>query len=213
MRLLVTAGPTREYLDAVRFLSNASTGRMGFAVARAAAAAGHRVALVAGPVGLSTPPGVDRVDVVSALEMREAVLRRFDACDAVVKAAAVCDYRPAEILPGKMKKDDTPRTLALVPNPDILAELGRRKRRQVLIGFALEATLDRSEAHRKLVGKNLDAIVLNAASAMGAERTTVEILTRDGRIERLADRGKDEVARRIVVLAEELVAGGGEAPR
>jgi len=202
MRLLVTAGPTREYLDAVRFLSNPSSGRMGFAVARAAVEAGHGVTLITGPVSLPTPPGVERVDVVSALEMRAAVLARFEACDGVVMAAAVADFRPAETHDDKIKKTGQGHTLhlRLVRNPDILAELGRRKGDRLLVGFALETTLDRREARRKIQTKRLDAIVLNTTGAFAAERSTVEILTAGGRRLALADATKAQIAERLVAL-------------
>ena len=200
MRIIVTAGPTREFLDDVRFLSNASSGRMGFAVAAAAVRAGHDVTLIAGPVSLPTPEGAERVDVVTADQMRREALARFDACDALVKAAAVCDYRPAERQPGKIKKDGRELLLRLAPNPDILAELGRRKAHRLLVGFALEPTLRRQEALRKLRTKGLDAIVLNSTSALGAEKSTVEIITKAGEPLVLQNMSKAEIAERLVAL-------------
>ena len=134
--ILVTAGPTREYLDDVRFLANGSTGRMGFAIASAAAAAGHRVTLVLGPVEASPPAGVDVVHVVAALEMQAEAERHFDACDILIAAAAVADYRPAQRLAGKPPKGGSLH-LELVPNPDIVA------------GLALDL---RSRGHRNLLG-------------------------------------------------------------
>lgn len=204
MRIIVTAGPTREFLDDVRFLSNPSSGRMGFAVAEAAAQAGHRVTLVAGPVSLPTPAGVERVDVVSAVRMREAVVERFDACDALVMAAAVCDYRPARRHKGKIRKTDEDLVLRLRRNPDILAELGGRKGGRILMGFALEADLDRRSALRKLTSKNLDAIVLNTVRAFGAGRSTVEIITSSGESSTLRDAAKEDIARRLVSLLQEM---------
>ena len=207
MKVIVTAGPTREFLDAVRFLSNPSSGRMGFAVAEAAAQAGHEVTLVAGPVDLPTPEGVGRVDVVSARDMHREVTARFDDCDAVVMVAAVADYRPEHVQSGKIKKrrddaDGDTLTLTLVRNPDILAELGARKRGQVLIGFALETTLDQDEARRKLEDKRLDAIVLNTTDAFGSGRSAAAIITaRDTRVG--VDAPKAELAKRIVELLEE----------
>ena len=177
MHLVVTAGPTREYLDPVRFLSNGSSGLTGFLAAEAAAARGHRVTLVTGPVALEPPAGVEVVRVVSAEEMYRAVTSVFPTADAVVMTAAVCDYRPARVSPHKVKKSPGSRALTLVRTPDILAELGRRKQPgQVLIGFALEDRRPRAAARDKLRRKNLDAIVLNSPAALGSERNRVQVL-------------------------------------
>jgi phosphopantothenoylcysteine decarboxylase/phosphopantothenate--cysteine ligase len=206
MRILVTAGPTREYLDDVRFISNPSSGRMGFAVAEAAVLAGHEVTLVAGPVNRTAPRGVARIDVTSTEEMRRAVREHFDASDAVVMAAAPSDYRPAERRPGKIKKGAEELALRLVRNPDILAELGREKKRKILIGFALESPVDRGEALRKLREKNLDAIVLNSPQAFGAEKNSVEIITAAGESVVLSDADKREIGKRLVKLVESLAS-------
>lgn len=206
MRMLVTAGPTREYLDDARFISNPSSGRMGFAVAQAAVAAGHEVILIAGPVNLPSPRNVARIDVTSAEDMRRAVREQFDRCDAVVMAAAPCDYRPAERRAGKIKKGADEILLRLVRNPDILAELGPAKRDRVLVGFALESPLDRSEALRKLRDKNLDAIVLNSPEAFGADATSVEIITARGASAALSNQPKREIARHLVKLVESLAS-------
>lgn len=138
LRLLVSAGPTREYLDPVRFLSNPSSGRMGYAVAEAARDRGAEVVLVSGPTALPDPWGVEVVRVESALEMRKALLDRYPWAQAVVMAAAVADYRPAETLKDKEPKAEAEKLLRLVPNPDILRELGERKEGRVLVGFAME---------------------------------------------------------------------------
>lgn len=165
-RVLVTAGGTREPLDPVRYLGNRSSGKMGHAIARAAASRGARVVVVTTAPG-TAPPGVEVVPVETALEMHDAVLARFDDQDVVVMSAAVADYRPAEAHAAKRKKDGDAWTVTLVPNPDILAELGRRKRHQVLVGFAAE-TGDPVEAARgKLVRKNADLIVANDVSVPG----------------------------------------------
>ncbi len=165
-RVLVTAGGTREPLDPVRYLGNRSSGKMGHAIARAAASRGARVVLVTTAPG-TAPAGVEVVAVETALDMHEAVLARFDDQDVIVMAAAVADYRPAEAHAAKRKKDGDAWTVTLVPNPDILAELGRRKRHQVLVGFAAE-TGDPVEAARgKLVRKNADLIVANDVSVPG----------------------------------------------
>lgn len=207
MRFLVSAGPTREFVDPVRFLSNRSTGKMGFAVAGAAAAAGHEAVLVAGPVALDTPAGVRRIDVVSARDMLAALERELDAADALVMAAAVADWRPAESAPLKLKKSAMAPCIPLVPNPDILKTLAPRKGNRVFIGFAAETGAPEEEAARKLAAKGLDFICANDVTAPGAgfgtETNIVTIIGRDGFRDALPLMAKTEVARRIVELAEE----------
>ncbi len=182
--ILVTAGGTREPLDPVRYLGNRSTGKMGFAVAAAAQARGAHVTLVAGPGSLPVPDGVDCIRVETALEMREAVLRAFDAADAVIKAAAVADYRPKERAGQKIKKQEGSLTLELVRNPDILRELGEKKTHQLLVGFAAETEHVLDYARGKLEKKNLDFIVANDVSrkdaGFSADTNCVTILARDG---------------------------------
>lgn len=210
-RVVVTAGPTREYVDPVRYLSNESSGRMGFAVARVAAARGHRVTLVAGPVHLSTPPDVRRIDVVSAREMLAATRKAFLAADALVMAAAVADYRPRRRLAGKWRAKDErggSAVLELVENPDILATLGRIKARgragdpRLVIGFALETGQGERRAQAKLRRKNADHVVLNDDSALNAARASVTILDADGGVRRLRRQGKDSIAEALVDLLE-----------
>jgi phosphopantothenoylcysteine decarboxylase/phosphopantothenate--cysteine ligase len=207
MRILVTAGPTREYIDPVRFLSNDSSGRMGFAIARAARRRGHEVVLVAGPTPLRDPKGVETVRVVSARDMAREANRRFEACDCAVLAAAVADFRPRRRSSRKLKKEEISDSIPLVRNPDIAAGLGRRKGKRLLVGFALETDRGRDNALRKLHGKNLDLVVLNSPAVIGAERGTVEILGSDGMLARMADRSKTAIARRIVALAEAYAPG------
>ncbi|MFW6158600.1 MAG: phosphopantothenoylcysteine decarboxylase [Planctomycetota bacterium] len=210
MRILITAGPTREYLDDVRFLSNASTGRMGCALARAAVAAGHRVVLVHGPLACRPPACDEVVPVVSAADMRREVVARVAEADAVVMAAAVADYRPAERAPGKRKKTDGPLMLRLEPTPDIAAEIGRQKGDRVHVGFALESSNARANARRKLREKHFDLIVLNSPAAIGAERSDVELLFASGETEALAGR-KDEIAARIIAAIDDLNERKGHA--
>ena len=210
MHFIVTAGPTREYLDPVRFLSNPSTGRMGFAVARAARAAGHDVTLVAGPVALRTPRGVRRVDVVSARDMLAAVrgaIRAEKGRAALVMTAAVADWRPAVRSARKLKKAQMDGVLKLVPNPDILKTLERTlarrdKDRLVRVGFAAETGDPTAEAARKCREKGLDFVVANdvsrADSGFGTDTNRVDFVFPDGRAERLPLMSKDAVARRIV---------------
>ena len=206
MRVLVTAGATREFLDDVRYLSSPSSGRMGFAVAEAFAAAGHEVTLITGPTHLVTPEEIACVHVVSAREMHRAVMDRVDAVDVVVMTAAVADYRPAAPVVGKRKRTGEEWVLALVENPDILKEIGSRKGGRILVGFAVESDHPRRGALDKLKKKNLDLIVLNAPSAFGAEVTSVEIIDRSENVTTLRDVPKREVAehilRRVEVLYE-----------
>ncbi len=197
MRFLITAGPTREHLDPVRYLSNRSSGKMGYALAAAAQAHGP-VTLVSGPVSLAAPTGVELVPVVSAAEMAEAVFRRYAAADVVIMAAAVCDFRPRQVAGHKLKKQAVELTLELEPTTDILAELGRRKTRQVLVGFAVETNDVETYALDKLRRKSLDLIVANEVSAFDAETNAVVILAADGSRERLPELPKRDVAAAIL---------------
>ncbi len=200
--VLVTAGPTREALDPVRFLSNHSTGTMGFALAEAAALRGARVTLVSGPTTLPTPPGVERVDVVSAGDMHTAVQAHREA-DLVIMAAAVADFTPATTSAAKIKKSGAAMTLHLRPTPDILAALGREKRAgQILVGFALETDDGPANARRKLEKKNLDWIVLNnpreAGAGFGPGTNRVTLIRRDGHSEALPTMPKRDVAEALL---------------
>ncbi len=231
MRFIVTAGPTREHLDPVRFLSNPSTGRMGFAVARAARAAGHDVTLIAGPVALRTPPGVRRVDVVSARDMLAAVLAEIGGASdrqrvapplaVLVMTAAVADWRPARCAKTKLKKGEMSDTLKLVRNPDILKTINRSIRRAttgvppvapIRIGFAAETGVPDAEAARKCREKGLDLVVGNDVtrpdSGFGTSTNRVTLVTPDGRAQRLPLMSKLAVARRIVAFAERIASNG-----
>ena len=200
--VLVTAGPTREAIDPVRFLSNGSTGRMGFALAEAAAQRGARVTLLAGPVALDTPPGVDRVDIVSADDLLAAALAHADA-DLVIAAAAVSDYAPAETSGRKLKKGDGDLALTLRRTPDVLAALGERKREgQTIVGFALETHDGQAHARAKLDRKNLDWIALNVqgepGAGLGTDTNRVTLLGKDGACVEIPLAPKAEVARAIL---------------
>lgn len=206
LHVVVTAGPTREYVDPVRYLSNVSSGKMGFEIAAEAARRGCEVTLVAGPVRLETPAGVERVDVESAREMLAAVRKAFRGADALVMAAAVADWRPARRLAGKWrKKDDGTDTavLELVKNPDVLATVARNKGRRVVVAFALETGDGERRARRKMARKNADFVVLNDASALNAERSSVTILGRDGSRRALARKPKREIAGALIALVAE----------
>lgn len=218
MRFVITAGPTREYLDPVRFLSNPSTGTMGFAVARAARAAGHEVTLVAGPVVLKTPAGVTRLDVVSARDMLAAVervlLEETETPTVLVMTAAVADWRPAQCAMVKLKKSQMSGTLKLVRNPDILKTLASTwppSPKRVRIGFAAETGAPTAEAARKCREKKLDLVVGNDVTqrgcGFGTRTNQVTFVTPDGQSRRLPMMGKLAVARRIVAYAEGLVDG------
>ena len=203
LRVLVTAGPTREHLDPVRYLTNESSGRMGFELAAAARRAGHEVTLVAGPVALATPRGVRRLDVVSAREMLAATRRAFRRADALLMCAAVADWRPLRRRAGKWRKEGVRQEVAkieLVRNPDILATLAARKGRRTVVGFALETGAGEARARAKLLRKKADYIVLNDAAVLGATRTTVTVLGRDGSRRRLAGVTKRAAAEAIVAL-------------
>lgn len=202
LRVLVTAGPTREPLDPVRFISNRSTGLMGYALARALARRGAGVALVSGPTALPCPDGAELVPVETARQMHAAVLERFAGCDLVIKAAAVADYRPSEAAEQKIKKDGAKTALELQLNPDILEELGRRKSEQILVGFAMETERAKENAREKLRRKNLDLIVLNDLTVPGAGfgslTNQVCIIDRKGRAEDLPMMSKESLAHQIL---------------
>jgi len=201
--VLVTAGPTVEDLDPVRFLSNRSSGRMGYRLAEAARDRGARVVLVSGPVALEAPHGVELVAVRSADDMAQAVSSRFDEVGVVIMAAAVSDYRPAQIAAKKIKKGDaeTTLTLDLVRNPDILEGLGRRKGAQVLVGFAAETQDAEAHGRNKLAQKNLDLIVANDVTEPGAGfggDTNRALLIDGGSAEQTGLLSKRELAERIL---------------
>ncbi len=210
-RFLVTAGPTREYLDPVRFLSNPSSGRMGYAIARAALRAGARVTLVSGPVALEAPAGARLVRVESAGEMRRAVRRLFRGADVVIMAAAVADYRPRRRLRRKMKKGAGAIRIEMVRTADILAGLGRSRRRAFLVGFAAETGNPVAEARRKLRAKRLDMIVANDISRPGAgfgsDFNEAFLIDRAGGIERIPLTTKAALARRVVRRCMEAARG------
>jgi len=204
--VVVTAGPTREAIDPVRYLSNDSSGKMGFAIARAAAGAGHRVTLIAGPVALETPARVRRVDVLSARDMLVATREAFRSADALFMAAAVADWRPKRKRAEKWRKsrhESELATLELVRNPDILASLARRKGPRLVVGFALETGAGIARAMRKLKDKGADYIVLNGPEALTRDRASVTILDRFGASTVMQNRPKSQIARALVGLMKE----------
>ncbi|MCC7064420.1 MAG: hypothetical protein IT456_16530 [Planctomycetes bacterium] len=210
--IMITAGPTREYLDDVRFLSNGSSGRMGCALAEAARTAGHAVCLVLGPVDLAPPSGVTVFSVTSALEMQAAAEAAFQAADILIAAAAVADYRPLHRVAGKPAKQGERVTLELVPNPDIVAGLAAKRGRRVVVGFALESVSAGMAAaiargRDKLRRKQLDLVVVNLHDAIGGVSSDVVLCYADGRDEALGLADKNLTAAHIVHAAVELWMG------
>ncbi|MCD6364611.1 MAG: phosphopantothenoylcysteine decarboxylase [Planctomycetes bacterium] len=211
MRIIVTAGPTREYIDTVRFISNASSGRMGLAVADAAARAGHDVTILAGP-GVALSAGAEAAKrrttagFVNVADLKGLLETHFDACDALVMAAAVGDFRAAEVFATKLRRSEGPTTIKLTPTQDVLARVAARKRPdQTVVAFAVEGG-DRSEmetaALAKLSAKNADYIVVNPPAAMGAAQSSACILAAEGVVLPWADRPKETLAREIVSILE-----------
>jgi len=204
-RVIVTAGGTIERIDPVRYITNDSSGKMGYAIAEEAARMGAQVTLVSGPTALPVPKGCEVVPVKSALDMREAVLSRLDASDLIIKAAAVADYRPAVIEAQKIKKKSDSLTLELVKNPDILQEIGSIKKDQFVVGFAAETEKLDEHALDKLTRKNCDLIVGNDVSQEGAgfsgDTNAVRIFDRNGLVEALPVQSKQAVARRLLEIA------------
>ena len=209
LRFLITAGPTREFLDPIRYISNRSSGKMGYALAAAARAVSPHVTLVSGPTALTPPTDVEFVSVTTAQEMAGAVWRRFDKVDICIMAAAVCDFRPKNTATSKIKKGTGSGLLELEPTPDILAELGRRKQSQVLIGFAAETDDVERRASEKLAQKQLDLIVANDSTAFDADTSHVTFITGGGKVERQPEMPKIDVAKAIVGRAVQLVRRGG----
>jgi phosphopantothenoylcysteine decarboxylase / phosphopantothenate---cysteine ligase len=201
INFLITAGPTREALDPARFFSNNSSGRMGYALARAARERGGHVILVSGPTALEPPSGVDFFPVVSAREMHDTVMEKINLANIIIKTAAVADYRPEETFSQKIKKGDD-LVLKLVRNPDILKEIGSKKGKAYLVGFAAETENLLDNARIKMTDKNLDLIVANDLGQEGAgfnhETNIVSLLYRDGSVENLPLMSKDELSHQIL---------------
>ncbi|MEO8099547.1 MAG: bifunctional phosphopantothenoylcysteine decarboxylase/phosphopantothenate--cysteine ligase CoaBC [Acidobacteriota bacterium] len=204
--VLITAGPTQEPLDPVRYVTNRSSGKMGYAMAAAAKAQGARVILISGPVNIPEPSGVEVVRVRTALEMRKAVMDRLEESDIIIKSAAVADYHRAEVPKHKVKKTATRLSLELDPTPDILAEAGRKKGDRMLVGFAAETENLTAEARRKLETKNCDMIVANLVSNEGtgfeSDENEVTLVTRSGPNVVIPRASKTDIAQRII---EEIV--------
>src|SRR5262245_54697777 len=203
-RILITSGPTRQYLDPVRYLTNASSGRMGRALAAAAIELGHEVTVVTGPVALEYPVGANVRQIVSTEELLKICQELFSDCDGVIGAAAPCDYRPVRVEERKITKTGQPFLLNLVETPDVMATLGAAKRpNQWLVGFALETDDQRFRALAKLERKSCDLIVLNGPAAMDAADNQVEVLDKSGAVVTALNGSKESVARGILAAINE----------
>jgi phosphopantothenoylcysteine decarboxylase/phosphopantothenate--cysteine ligase len=209
MQVLITAGGTREYIDPVRFISNASSGRMGYALAEAAKQRGHKVILIS-TSDFQPPVGVEFVGVDSAAEMFKAVKKHFPKCDCLIMAAAVADYTPVKKSKVKIKKTKKNLIIKLKPTVDILAWAGKHKHERratsngarIVVGFALEDKNLRANAEKKLKEKNLDMIIVNTPTAVGDERAAVQIKISDGRWEKMPCSSKSTIAKKIISLVE-----------
>ena len=208
MKFLISAGPTREFIDPVRFLSNRSTGKMGYAIAAAAAGRGHETVLVSGPVSITPPESVKVINVVSALDMLTAIKSELEECDALVMCAAVADWRPKKCSELKLKKRSMSSMLELVPNPDILSEIKQFKGERIFVGFAAETDNLEEEAQGKLSRKGLDLIVANDVTKPGAgfevETNIATIISADLPPEHLPLMTKKLLAEKIVSRVETL---------
>jgi phosphopantothenoylcysteine decarboxylase / phosphopantothenate---cysteine ligase len=198
-RILITSGPTRQYLDPVRYLTNASSGKMGRALAAAAIAGGHDVVVVSGPVEVEYPDEAEVVDIVSTDELLEACQRLFPDCDGAIGAAAPCDYQPVRVEEHKISKTGGRLQLNLIETPDVMATLGRIKtKHQWLVGFALETEDQRFRALTKLEKKSCDLMVLNGPHAMNADTNSVEMIDPNGAVLAALEGSKTEVAAGIL---------------
>jgi phosphopantothenoylcysteine decarboxylase / phosphopantothenate---cysteine ligase len=205
-RILITSGPTRQYLDPVRYLTNASSGRMGSALAAAALAAGHDVTIVSGPADVNYPTSAEVQYVVSTEDMLRACEEIFPRCDGLIAAAAPCDYRPIEVARSKLRKTGGPLCMELVETPDVVATLAKSKGPRWMVAFALETEDKRMRALQKLERKKCDLIVLNGPAAIHGPNTEAEILDPGGQILATLSGSKADVAARIVrVIGERLI--------
>ncbi len=204
-RILITSGATRQYLDPVRYLTNASSGRMGKALAEAALGSNHDVVLVSGPVEVTYPSAAKVHAVVSTEEMLEVARREFADCDGAIGVAAPCDYRPVQVAGQKIVKTGDPLLLHLVETPDVIATLGSNKEHRWVVGFALESEDHHFRAITKAERKKCDLMILNSPTAMNATTTDVELLDPDGRVLAHYSGSKSKVARQIFTTIDELL--------
>ena len=204
MRLLITAGPTREAIDPVRYLSNRSSGKMGYAIAEATLEAGHEVVLISGPVHLDPPRGARFISILTADEMHDAVHRYIRDCDILVMCAAVADYKPAKVSPQKIKKHEENLALELIPTRDILSSLPKKDRQFLVVGFAAETNDVEESAKKKLRAKNCDLIVANdvsrADSGMESDENEVTVLFQSGERQKISRAPKKIIARELLKI-------------
>ena len=209
MRFVVTAGPTREAIDPVRFISNRSSGKMGYAIAEAALAQGNEVTLISGPAAISPPRGATFVSITTSDELHDAVQRALPTCDVLVMCAAVADYKPAVISPRKMKKRNAPFALRLIATRDILASLPKDNRRFLVVGFAAETHDLKINASEKLLRKNCDLMVANDVSGkdsgMESDENEVVILFRNGETKKISRAPKRNIARELVKIISKML--------
>jgi phosphopantothenoylcysteine decarboxylase/phosphopantothenate--cysteine ligase len=210
--VLVTAGPTREPLDPVRFISNYSSGKMGYEIAKAAKRRGASVTLVSGPTSLPAPLGIKFIEISSAIEMRDAVMEYLESSTIVIKAAAGADYRPSSYSGSKIKKSEGLFTIPLERNPDIIYEIGKNKGNRIVVGFAMETENTIENARGKMASKNMDLIVANNVNEPGSgflhDTNIVKIIDREGNVEELPLMNKSEVADRILDRIRGICNGG-----
>ena len=202
-RILITSGPTRQYLDPVRYLTNASSGRMGSALAAAALQAGHDVSVVSGPVDVEYPQGVEVIPIISTEDMLEACLEAFPSCDGLIGVAAPCDYRPVKIASQKIRRTGDALHVRLVETPDVVAMLGAVKQSQWIVAFALETEDQRMRALQKLERKSCDLIVVNGPGAMHSLDIDAEIIDPQGNVLASLSGLKTEVAGQIFDVIED----------
>jgi phosphopantothenoylcysteine decarboxylase/phosphopantothenate--cysteine ligase len=201
-RILITSGPTRQYLDPVRYLSNASSGRMGSALGAAAMEAGHDVVIVSGPVDVDYPPGAEVLYVVSTEEMLRSCQEAFARCHGLIAAAAPCDYRPVQVARHKLRKSDGPLRMELIETPDIVATLAKSKGSRWMVAFALETEDEHMRALQKLERKKCDLVVLNGPASIHGPNTEAEILDPSGRVLLALSGRKEDAAKQIIGVIE-----------
>jgi phosphopantothenoylcysteine decarboxylase/phosphopantothenate--cysteine ligase len=212
-RILITSGPTRQFIDPVRYLTNASSGRMGRALAEAALAIGHEVVIVSGPVEVEYPTAAKLVSVVSTEDMLAASAREFEACDGLIGAAAPCDYRPVRVESHKIAKTGLPIDLHLIETDDVVATLGGKKGLRWVVGFALETEDHRLRALAKLERKFCDLMISNGPHAISASDNNVEVITPAGEVIAAIAGAKEDVAARILAIIDDrLIAGRDSSP-
>ena len=208
-KILITSGPTRQFIDPVRYISNASSGTMGSCLAQAALDLGHEVIMVSGPVNLTYPAGVKLVSVVSTEDMLQACLEHFPECDGLIGAAAPCDYRPVEVADHKIRKSGEPLSIKLVETEDIVAQMGATKKEgQWSVGFALETEDARFRALSKLIRKSCNLVVVNGVEAIDSQQNSVEIISSECRIIVQKSGSKAKVAKAVLdAIQDQLIDG------